>query len=51
MLLVGLVGIGVNLGGGAILFRARSGSINVEAAFRHVFADLLGSVGSSSRRS
>ena len=45
MLLVGLLGIGVNLAGGAILFRARSGSINVDAAFRHVFADLLGSAG------
>jgi len=45
MLVVGLVGIGVNLAGGAILFRARAGSLNVEAAFRHVLADLLGSIG------
>jgi len=45
MLVVGLVGIGVNLAAGAILFRARAGSLNVDAAFRHVLADLLGSVG------
>ena len=45
MLVVGVVGIGVNLGGGAILFRARRESLNAEAAFRHVLADLLGSLG------
>jgi len=45
MLVVGLVGIGVNLAAGSILFRARAGSLNVDAAFRHVLADLLGSVG------
>lgn len=45
MLVVGLAGIGVNLAAGAILFRAREGSLNVEAAFRHVLADLLGSLG------
>ena len=45
MLLVGVVGIGVNVAGGAILFRARGESLNVEAAFRHVLADLLGSLG------
>jgi cobalt-zinc-cadmium efflux system protein len=45
MLLVALLGIAVNLGAGLVLAGARSGSINVEAAFRHVFADLLGSVG------
>ena len=45
MLVVGLVGIAVNLAAGAILFRARAGSLNVDAAFRHVLADLLGSVG------
>jgi cobalt-zinc-cadmium efflux system protein len=39
------VGIGVNLAGGAILFRSRGGSLNVDAAFRHVLADLLGSIG------
>lgn len=45
MLVLGGVGIAVNLAAGAILSRARRGSLNVEAAFRHVFADLLGSVG------
>ena len=45
MLVVGVVGIGVNVAAGAVLFRARAGSLNVEAAFRHVLADLLGSLG------
>jgi cobalt-zinc-cadmium efflux system protein len=45
MLVVGLVGIGVNLAAGATLLRARAGSLNVDAAFRHVLADLLGSLG------
>lgn len=45
MLVIALVGIGVNLAAGAILYRARENSLNVEAAFRHVFADLLGSFG------
>jgi cobalt-zinc-cadmium efflux system protein len=45
MLAIALVGLAVNVGAGAILHRARRESINVEAAFRHVFADLLGSLG------
>jgi cobalt-zinc-cadmium efflux system protein len=45
MLLVALLGIAVNVAAGLVLARSRRGSINVEAAFRHVFADLLGSVG------
>jgi cobalt-zinc-cadmium efflux system protein len=45
MLVLGGVGIAVNVAAGAILSRERRGSLNVEAAFRHVFADLLGSVG------
>ncbi|MDQ3085945.1 MAG: cation diffusion facilitator family transporter [Actinomycetota bacterium] len=45
VLLIGVVGVAVNLAVGLILFRARSGSLNVEAAFRHVVADLLGSIG------
>jgi cobalt-zinc-cadmium efflux system protein len=45
MLLVGLLGMGVNLAAGAILLRARAESLNVDAAFRHVLADLLGSLG------
>jgi cobalt-zinc-cadmium efflux system protein len=45
VLAIGIAGIGVNLAAGAILSRARDESLNVEAAFRHVLADLLGSVG------
>jgi cobalt-zinc-cadmium efflux system protein len=45
MLAVALVGIVVNLAAGLILQRARHESLNVEAAFRHVLADLLGSFG------
>ncbi len=45
MLAIALVGIAVNVAAGVILHRARRDSINVEAAFRHVFADLLGSLG------
>lgn len=45
MLVIAAVGVCVNLAAGAALWRARGGSINVEAAFRHVGADLLGSIG------
>lgn len=45
MLVIAIVGLGVNLAAGAILYRARGNSLNVEAALRHVFADLLGSIG------
>lgn len=45
MLAIALVGVAVNLGAGAILHRSRSSGVNVEAAFRHVIADLLGSLG------
>ena len=45
MLAIALVGMAVNVAAGLVLGRARSHSLNVEAAFRHVFADLLGSVG------
>jgi cobalt-zinc-cadmium efflux system protein len=45
MLAIALVGLAVNVAAGLILSRARSHSLNVEAAFRHVFADLLGSFG------
>jgi cobalt-zinc-cadmium efflux system protein len=45
VLVVALAGVAVNVAAGAILFRARTGSLNVEAAFRHVLADLLGSLG------
>jgi len=45
MLVIAVVGIAVNLAAGAVLYRSRAESINVEAAFRHVLADLLGSFG------
>jgi cobalt-zinc-cadmium efflux system protein len=45
MLAIAVVGLAVNLAAGAVLARARVHSLNVEAAFRHVFADLLGSLG------
>jgi cobalt-zinc-cadmium efflux system protein len=45
MLAIALVGMAVNVAAGLILSRARRHSLNVEAAFRHVFADLLGSIG------
>jgi cobalt-zinc-cadmium efflux system protein len=45
MLAVGCAGLAVNVAVGAILSPARRGSLNVEAAYRHVLADLLGSVG------
>jgi cobalt-zinc-cadmium efflux system protein len=45
MLVIALVGVGVNIAAGAVLARARSGSLNVEAALRHVLADVLGSIG------
>jgi cobalt-zinc-cadmium efflux system protein len=45
MLVIALIGLVVNIAAGAVLSRARDHSVNVEAAFRHVFADLLGSLG------
>jgi cobalt-zinc-cadmium efflux system protein len=45
MLAIAVAGVGVNLASGWILLGARRGNLNVEAAFRHVVADLLGSVG------
>jgi cobalt-zinc-cadmium efflux system protein len=45
MLVIAVVGIAVNLAAGAVLYRSRAESINVDAAFRHVLADLLGSFG------
>jgi cobalt-zinc-cadmium efflux system protein len=45
MLAIALVGMVVNVAAGIVLARARSHNLNVEAAFRHVFADLLGSIG------
>ena len=45
MLAVALLGLVVNVAAGLVLFRGRGNSLNVEAAYRHVLADLLGSVG------
>jgi cobalt-zinc-cadmium efflux system protein len=45
MLAVGVLGVAVNLGVAAVVGRARHGSLNLAAAFRHVLGDLLGSVG------
>jgi cobalt-zinc-cadmium efflux system protein len=45
MLAIALLGIAVNVGAGLALSRARTNSLNVEAALRHVLADLLGSLG------
>jgi cobalt-zinc-cadmium efflux system protein len=45
MLTIALVGLAVNVAAGLILYGARGESLNVEGAFRHILADLLGSVG------
>jgi cobalt-zinc-cadmium efflux system protein len=45
MLAVALAGLAVNAVSAWILLRSGRESLNVEAAFRHVVADLLGSVG------
>ena len=45
MLAIAVLGLCVNLASGAVLARARRGSLNVEAALRHVAADVLGSIG------
>jgi cobalt-zinc-cadmium efflux system protein len=45
MLVIAVAGLGVNLAAASILHRAGTESLNVSAAFRHVLADLAGSVG------
>ena len=45
MLGIGVIGLCVNLGAARILHRSSSHNINIEGAFLHVIADLLGSVG------
>ena len=45
MLVIGTVGLVVNVVAARILWRAGGESLNVRAALRHVLADLLGSVG------
>ncbi len=44
MLVVGAVGLGVNVAAAWVLHRSAGYSLNVEGAFLHVIADLLGSV-------
>ena len=44
-LLVGVAGLAVNLAAAWILRRSAGSSMNVDGAFRHVIADLLGSAG------
>jgi cobalt-zinc-cadmium efflux system protein len=45
MLAIAFAGIGVNVAAGVVLHGARGANLNIEAAFRHVLADLAGSVG------
>ena len=45
MLVVALGGLAVNVTAAGVLARSGRGTLNVEAAYRHVLADLLGSVG------
>jgi cobalt-zinc-cadmium efflux system protein len=45
MLLVGVVGLGVNVLAAWLMVRSGGDSLNVRAATRHVLADLLGSAG------
>ena len=45
MLVVAAVGLAVNATSAAILMRSEHESLNIEAALRHVLADLLGSLG------
>jgi cobalt-zinc-cadmium efflux system protein len=45
MLAVAAVGLAVNLAGAGILMRGERANLNMRAAFRHLLADLLGSVG------
>jgi len=45
MLMVASVGLAVNLGMAAMLFRTREHNLNLKGAFLHVLSDALGSVG------
>ena len=45
MLVVGVLGLMVNVAAAAVTAGGRHGSMNVRAAYRHVIADLLGSAG------
>jgi len=45
VLVVGTIGLFVNLVAARVLWRPGGGSLNIRAALRHVLADLLGSIG------
>jgi len=45
MMVVAVVGLAINVTGALVLSRSGGESLNVEGAFRHVMADLFGSVG------
>ena len=45
LLIVGVLGLLVNIAAAWVLHRSAEHSMNVEGAFRHVMADLMGSVG------
>jgi cobalt-zinc-cadmium efflux system protein len=45
MLIVAILGLGVNIAAGAILYGSHHHSLNVRGAFLHVVGDALGSVG------
>jgi cobalt-zinc-cadmium efflux system protein len=45
VLLVAVIGLGVNIAAARILARTAGENLNVQAALRHVFADIAGSVG------
>lgn len=45
MMVVAVVGLVVNLAGAVILHRSAGENLNMQAALRHILADLLGSVG------
>lgn len=45
MLAIAVIGLVVNVAAALVLSRSRGGSLNLEAAFRHVLADLAGSIG------
>ena len=45
MLVIAIVGLFVNIAAALVLSHSRGESLNLEAAFRHVLADLAGSVG------
>ena len=45
VLLVGIAGLGVNVVAAWVLHRSSEHSVNVEGAFQHVLADLMGSIG------